>query len=141
MRIDEHAPACIPQRIELKNGHALVYCLYRGREAVFLGGEVESDRLFRQDERFLHYIVIASGTSGRMANDVFGYRGITTGDAVKDLVETDFRPLGLAMLTAANEHLGFEQCGLIDKYDVGVLRVWLEVSRLSSNPNERRFYN
>src|SRR5215813_11411930 len=38
MRIDEHAPARIPQRIELKNGHALVYCLYRRREAVFLGG-------------------------------------------------------------------------------------------------------
>jgi hypothetical protein len=141
MRIDEHAPARIPQRIELKNGHALVYGLYRGRAAVFLGGQGRIRSLFRQDERFLHDIVIASGTSGWMANDVFGYRGIATGDAVKDLVETDFRPLGLAMLTAANEHLSFEQCGLIDKYDVGVLRVWLEVSRLSSNPNKRGFYD
>jgi hypothetical protein len=76
-----------------------------------------------------------------MANDVFGYRGIAAGDAVKDLVETNFRPLGLAMLTTADEHLGFEQCWLINKYDVGILGVWLEAHRLSSNANKRRFYN
>ena len=141
MRIDEHAPARIPQRIELKNGHDLVYCLYRGREAVFLGDQLRIRSLFRQDERFLHDIVIASGTSSWMANDVFSYGGIAAGDTVKDLVETDFRPLGFAMLTAADEHLGFEQCGLINKYDVGILGVWLEAHRLSSNPNKRRFYN
>ena len=76
-----------------------------------------------------------------MANDVFGYRRIAAGNAVKNLVETDFRPIGLAMLTAANEHLRFKQCWLIHKYDVGILGVWRVVPRLSSNPNKRRFYN
>ena len=97
--------------------------------------------LFRQDERFFHHIVIALGASGWVADDIFGHRGIAASDAVQDLVETDFRPLGLAILTAADEHLGFEECWLINKYDVGILRVWLDISRLSSNPNKRRFYH
>ena len=81
--------------------------------------------LFSQDERFLHHIVIASGTSRWMANDVFGYRGIATSDAVENLVESDFRSFRFAMFAAANEALRLKQRRFVDKYNVGLLGIRL----------------
>ena len=96
-------------------------------------------RLFGEDERLLHHFVMAAGTKGRAANDVFGYRGIATGDVVEYLVETEFRSFGFTMLAAGNEALRFEQRRLIDKYDIGLLRGWLQTNR--PHPNKRRFDN
>ena len=78
-----------------------------------------------------------------MADDVFSDRWIATGDAVENLVETDFRPLRFAMLTTADEDLCFDQCRFINKDDIRLFGVGFKVQWLSSdsNLNKRVFHN